>query len=409
VLTRTTETGIQVLLYLAMRRRREPASPRAMARALGQSPTYLSKVTGQLVRSGILAGHKGVKGGVTLARPPAALRLLDVVEALQGPVAGSEWHGVAGHPCPCAFHRAMADVATVTLEALGRWSVADMAVNPAGGGRLSADCLTAPVRRAVRAEKSMDRGAGRGAVVIVASIVLAAGTAWGGGPSPDPGAASFVNRCAGCHSLDGTKLSGPSLAPVAGWTDEALKPAILKMENRVGPIAPADLDSLAAFLRSGEARVRAEAEAERIRAAFAVTLAPPDAALGARHFDGRARLANGGLACVACHGVDGGPGRLGPDLAGAAVRLGPTALTSGIENSAYRVMAAHYRRHPITKQEAAHLTAYLATVPVPEPGTAARPSHGLALGGVFLAFAGLAVYYDRRRRPRAGATRRGRG
>ena len=34
MLTRTTETGIQVLLYLAMRRRQEPASPRAMAGSL---------------------------------------------------------------------------------------------------------------------------------------------------------------------------------------------------------------------------------------------------------------------------------------------------------------------------------------------------------------------------------------
>ncbi len=86
MLTKTTRAGIQVLLYLSMEPAGEPASPRSMAGALGCSPTYLAKVAGQLVRAGILRAHKGAKGGVTLGRPTARITLLEIVQALQGPV-----------------------------------------------------------------------------------------------------------------------------------------------------------------------------------------------------------------------------------------------------------------------------------------------------------------------------------
>ena len=154
MLTRTTETGIQVLLYLAMRRRREPASPRAMAGALDLSPSYLSKVTGQLVRAGVLVAHKGSKGGVTLARPPAEIRLLEMVEALQGPVTGDYCRNRAPGCRPCGFHRAMREVHQATLETLSRWTLAEMAATPgvAGAGSPDHPCLTAPVTLAVRLE-----------------------------------------------------------------------------------------------------------------------------------------------------------------------------------------------------------------------------------------------------------------
>jgi len=154
MLTRTTETGIQVLLYLAMRRRQEPASPRVMAGALGLSPSYLSKVTGQLVRAGVLVAHKGSKGGVTLARPPAEIRLLDMVEALQGPVTGDYCRARSQVVRPCGFHRAMREVHQATRETFSRWTLAEMAANPGGArtGLPDNPCLTAPVTLAVRLE-----------------------------------------------------------------------------------------------------------------------------------------------------------------------------------------------------------------------------------------------------------------
>src|SRR5262249_22475289 len=45
-------------------------------------PFYLAKVIQGLVHKGILHSQRGVKGGISLARPPAELTILEVVTAV---------------------------------------------------------------------------------------------------------------------------------------------------------------------------------------------------------------------------------------------------------------------------------------------------------------------------------------
>lgn len=226
-------------------------------------------------------------------------------------------------------------------------------------------------------------------------------------PADDPGARRYMNSCAGCHRLEGAKLNGPALAHVAAWPLDQLRTAIKRMEKNVGPLTDADVDRLSEFLRSPDAQTRLAAQQELIRAQFASKLAPPDRNAGRRLFQGGQSLANGGMACVACHSVAGSGGKLGPDLSDAAKRLGKLPLMSGISAAAYKVMGPHYRNHPVTPQEASHITEYLAQLP---PPAAARGRAGiLALGtsGAALAFAGLAFYYRRGRQGRGVDSRRG--
>ncbi|MDZ4804121.1 MAG: c-type cytochrome [Candidatus Eisenbacteria bacterium] len=245
------------------------------------------------------------------------------------------------------------------------------------------------------------------AILALLSALVEAGPA--SCQSLDPTAAAFLTRCAGCHTLDGTRLTGPSLTHVAAWSNEVLRPAIGRMEKHVGPLGLEDLDSLSAFLRATDALVRFKREEERVRARFALELAPPNAAIGEQLFFGRKVLDKRGLACVACHAAGGRGGSLGPDLTDAFVRLGETPLRSGIENAAYPVMAPHYRQHPIARQEAAHLVAYFATLDPAAP-RAPAPNHlALGGGGALIVFAGLFLYYDRRRPLRRGADQKGRG
>jgi Rrf2 family protein len=54
---------------------------------------YLASVLGKLVSHRILVSCRGTKGGYCLARSADAIRLIDVIEAVNGPI-GSDWPAV---------------------------------------------------------------------------------------------------------------------------------------------------------------------------------------------------------------------------------------------------------------------------------------------------------------------------
>jgi Rrf2 family protein len=53
----------------------------------GISPTFLGKIVQSLARAGILATRRGVGGGIALAVPVESITLLQVIEAVEGPLA----------------------------------------------------------------------------------------------------------------------------------------------------------------------------------------------------------------------------------------------------------------------------------------------------------------------------------
>jgi len=57
-----------------------------IAAALGVSEHHLAKVHQRLARAGIIAGTRGPGGGFRLARDADAIRLLEVYEAVEGPL-----------------------------------------------------------------------------------------------------------------------------------------------------------------------------------------------------------------------------------------------------------------------------------------------------------------------------------
>ena len=130
MLTQTSELGIQALLHLVLLGEDQPVSPRRIAEATGSSPTYTSKVTGLLVRAGILRSHKGFKGGVTMAADPAQLTLLEIVEACQGRILGDFCEPTDDLSLVCAYHEAMAELHDAIIGVLSRWTLADLAAKP---------------------------------------------------------------------------------------------------------------------------------------------------------------------------------------------------------------------------------------------------------------------------------------
>jgi Rrf2 family protein len=64
----------------------EPVPLREVASRQSISKLYLSQLTISLKNSGLLRSVWGNKGGYILGRPAAEIRLLDIVEAIDGPV-----------------------------------------------------------------------------------------------------------------------------------------------------------------------------------------------------------------------------------------------------------------------------------------------------------------------------------
>lgn len=86
MLSKTTLSALRTLVLIGRQPERECWSPRRLAESLGESPAYWAKVARLLVRTGILQADKGAKGGVRLAKAPAAVQLRDIVEACEGPL-----------------------------------------------------------------------------------------------------------------------------------------------------------------------------------------------------------------------------------------------------------------------------------------------------------------------------------
>lgn len=217
-------------------------------------------------------------------------------------------------------------------------------------------------------------------------------------------AARFLTTCAGCHSLTGAKLTGPELSPATAWPLDQLRVGIKKMESKVGPIPDPVVAELADLLKAPDVRDRLKAEGQRIAAMFMAKMEPANPVLGRDLFRGTVPLQNGGLACISCHRVQGQGGNLGLPLDGVFAKTGgELPLVSAIENANFKVMLAHYKRHPVTKQEAMHLASYFGSLnpqqqPAPQNPLLAFPpiGAGLALAGL----AGITIVLRKQRSQR---------
>ncbi len=83
-MSEATALGLHTMAFTA--RHEEPTPTARIAEELHASEAHLSKVLQQLVRVGLLRSKRGPTGGYALAKPAEEISLLDVYEALEGPL-----------------------------------------------------------------------------------------------------------------------------------------------------------------------------------------------------------------------------------------------------------------------------------------------------------------------------------
>src|SRR4051794_5397299 len=128
-ITKQTDYGIVLLTHLAAHAERQYAAPELAAEARLPLP-MVSKILKLLARDGLLASHRGVKGGYSLARPAEEISMAEIIAALEGPIAITECISVesdCSHEALCPVSANWRRINQAVRTALEGVSLAEMA------------------------------------------------------------------------------------------------------------------------------------------------------------------------------------------------------------------------------------------------------------------------------------------
>jgi Rrf2 family protein len=104
-ITRQADYALRAMLYLTRLDPNQRAATSQIAEEQHIPPSFLAKIISQLSIAGLIHTSRGARGGVSLARQPEEISILEVVEAIDGPIALNECtHGSGACPfgenCP---------------------------------------------------------------------------------------------------------------------------------------------------------------------------------------------------------------------------------------------------------------------------------------------------------------------
>jgi Rrf2 family protein len=89
-ITRQADYAVRAVLYLAGLNNGGRAPTSLIASEQRIPPSFLAKIVSQLSVAGVVQTSRGARGGVSLARPSNDISLLEVIEAIDGPITLNE-------------------------------------------------------------------------------------------------------------------------------------------------------------------------------------------------------------------------------------------------------------------------------------------------------------------------------
>ncbi len=87
-LTRASSYALHAAAYMAQQKKESPIASHKIAEQRGIPERFLLKVLKPLVSARVLHSIKGPNGGYRLARAPADISVLEIIEAVDGPIRG---------------------------------------------------------------------------------------------------------------------------------------------------------------------------------------------------------------------------------------------------------------------------------------------------------------------------------
>lgn len=225
---------------------------------------------------------------------------------------------------------------------------------------------------------------------LAASILISAAAVSASGQSIQEGQALFGTKCYSCHNIGSGDKQGPDLkgvttrrtkdwlvefintpAAVNARGDQVASQLFKKFSPTVMPdqaLTPLQIDSILMVIDdlTTKNQVFVPAGAKLSRA-----IVPADINGGWQFFTGKARLQNGGSACLSCHSIKGvglfGGGTLGPDLTGVSLKYRDPELIAILQNPNFPTMSTVFGAQPLTSEEIVQLFALFQNAKVTNP------------------------------------------
>ncbi len=132
-ITRQADYALRAMLYLAQLDPNQRAATSQIAEEQHIPPSFLAKIISQLSIAGLIHTSRGARGGVSLARQPEEISVLEVVEAIDGPISLNE---CTENPsaCPfgedCPLRPLWCDTQTELVKRLKKTSFAEFIAQP---------------------------------------------------------------------------------------------------------------------------------------------------------------------------------------------------------------------------------------------------------------------------------------
>ncbi|MBT0665771.1 Rrf2 family transcriptional regulator [Geobacter pelophilus] len=131
-LTRKGEYAIRGIIHLAKLKPGSVALISEIAESTGVPQTFLAKILQSFAKIGLVNSFRGTGGGFVLGRSPSQITLLEVVEAVEGPImpnrcmmdaTGCEFNST------CLVHPVWREVQSKVVEILGSVTIEELAKN----------------------------------------------------------------------------------------------------------------------------------------------------------------------------------------------------------------------------------------------------------------------------------------
>jgi len=120
-ISRRADYATRIVLELALRGDDGPVSSVQLAHWAAVPHSFLHKIVGDLVKSGLVRSVKGPHGGLSLARPMSEINMRHIIEAADGPICLNACL-LRPHECPrdrtCPAHTFWGQLQNRLLEEL---------------------------------------------------------------------------------------------------------------------------------------------------------------------------------------------------------------------------------------------------------------------------------------------------